>query len=254
MHRSRAAFVLLLAAPLAARAGLVITMEEPSGPSTFEVEGKKMRIEGGSEGKHTMIFDGAAQKLYQLDPGQKTYSETTQADAKAVASQLKDMLAKLPPEQRAKAEETLKLRTDKVTGDPTRYEATGKHDKVAGFACDRYRVVRQGKTEEEGCFIPWSAGVVSKDDLAPLIEFGRFMDEFMASAYGGARGGRPHGIADELQRAPGFPAAVERVAGGKTEARHRLTSLKRTSVPADQFAVPAGWSKVPNPMLGGGRR
>jgi hypothetical protein len=249
------AAVLGAAAPFAARAGLVVTMKEGQQKSVFSVDGKKMRIEGGEDRKHVMIFDGGAQRLYQIDPGEKTWSEVTQADAKAVAAQLDEMLAKLPPEQRAKAQEAMKQRGEKQAESPTQYEATGKHDKVAGYACDWYRVVRLGKLDEEGCYIPWSAGVVKKDDLAPLIEFGKFMDEFMASAYGKVGGDRkPFRIADELARAPGFPALSVHVEDGKREERHRLETLTRTSVAADQFTVPAGYTKVPHPMLGGGRR
>ncbi len=247
----------VLALPALARAGVVVDMQEHGTSSTFTTEGKKLRVDQGGDHPGIMIFDGDAQKFYQIHPAEKTYTEMTQADAKVVADQMQEMLARIPPEQRAKVQAMMGQRhetTSTASEHAVEYEPSGAKQTVAGYACVGYRVVRHGKSEEEGCFIPWSANVVRKDDMTALVEMGRFMEKFMAGAYGGA-GGQPRGqlhLVEEMQRAPGFPALMERVEGGKRTTESRLVTVKRVSVPSDRFQVPAGFTKVPLHMLGNG--
>jgi hypothetical protein len=227
-----------------ARAGMVATIADRSGVTTLATEGNKLRIERGGERQQIMVWDGDAQKLYQLDPGARTYAEMTDDDARRIAEQLQQALAKLPPEERARIEEGLKRNTGASRRAAT-YEPTGARQTVAGFACQEYRVLREGKVQEEGCFIPWGAGAVTKQDLVPLVSFGKFMERFLSHAYGGAAAGGGLRIAEELDRAPGFPALVKHVdPEGKPAGEERLTRLERTAVPAAQFAVPSGYRKT----------
>lgn len=232
------------AAPVA-RAGMVATIADKSGLTTLATEGNKLRIERGGEQQQVMVWDGDAQKLYQLDPRNRTYAEMTDDDARRIAGQLQQALAKLPPEERARIEEGLKRNTGASRRDAT-YEPTGARQTVAGFACQEYRVLREGKLQEEGCFIPWGTGAVTKQDLVPLVSFGKFMERFLTHAYGGAAAaGGGLRIAEELDRAPGFPALVKHMdPEGKPAGEERLTRLERTTLPAAQFAVPSGYQKT----------
>ncbi len=237
-------------APARGRAGLVLQLEERGHPSKMTLDGKKVRIDGTDGAGHVMIFDGDAQRLYQLDPAKKTYSIMTKADTAAVGARIKAALAKLPPEQRAAAEARKKSADVHVE---TKYEPTGARSTVAGFPCQTYRIVRgekEGGHNEQGCLIPWSAGAVKKEDLAGLVEFGKFVQSFTT---GMGDGGRGRNFADDLQRSPGFPATVERVEGEERTVQHKLVSLQRTSVSADTFEVPAGFAQVDAPALTGRR-
>jgi hypothetical protein len=237
-----ASFLIVAALASPAQAGLVVSMQESDGQSTLQVEGKKLRMEKGGAHSHVVIFDGDASKFLQMNPQARTYSEMTRADGQAIAARLQEAMARMPPEQRERMEAMLGKATP--ARHQVKYEATGAHETVAGFGCDGYRKLRDGKLAEEGCFIPWSSGAVSKKDLAGLFELGKFMDEMLAGVPG-ARGGVTDQIYGELERAPGFPAVVAHVdPSGARGKEQRLLSLKRISVSSDQFAVPAGYSKV----------
>ncbi len=256
MRRGSVVVVLLamFSVPGPAVAGVVVQFEQPSGRSTYTAEGKKLRMETVGEHAEIMIFDGDAQKLFRINQSDHTYSEITQADAKGVSAQIDEMLSKLPPERRAMMEERMKQAgTQTVAPRPVTYEPTGARQTVAGYACQGYRMVRDGKASEQGCFIPWGTNAVQKADLGALVEFGNFMQRFMSAAWGAGprRSGSP--ITDQLERAPGFPAVMERVTeGGKVENAERLVSLKHTGVPAETFTVPPGYTKVTMPGFGAG--
>ncbi len=239
-----ASFALVAALASPARAGLVLSVQEVDGQSTLYVQGKKLRMEKVGEHPQVAIFDGDAKRFLQLDPRSRTYSEMTRADGEAIAARVREAMARMPPEQRERMEALLGRASR--TGHDVKYEATGARETVAGFRCDGYRKLRDGKAVEQGCFIPWSSGAVTKEDLAVLSDLGRFMDEMLAGVPGERGGG---GVTDqiygEMERAPGFPAVVTHLdPNGLPGREQRLLRLERTRVSPDQFAVPAGYSQV----------
>jgi hypothetical protein len=53
---------------------------------------------------------------------------------------------------------------------------------------------------------------------------------------------------DELRNAPGFPGVWERIGeDGQGHDKSTLTSIKRTSISADKFQAPAGFTKAELP-------
>ncbi|GEJ58034.1 DUF4412 domain-containing protein [Anaeromyxobacter diazotrophicus] len=251
-----AAAALALAAASPARAGLVVTMTDGDGrTSVTSIEGKKLRVEHprqGEEAAHLTLFDGDAHHLVEVDPSSRTYRVMTEAQGQELSARLQKMLAQLPPEQRARAEAALaKRQATPAKQRDIRFEPLGGGEEVAGFACQRYRVLRDGRRDEEGCFIPWSARAATRDDLAAFLELGRFFEGFTAAASGGrSRPGAARWMGEELARAPGFPAVLEHLgADGKRTSVHRLVKLERTRVPADRFAIPEGYAEVQSPLL-----
>ena len=239
----------VLASPASGDRGVVIRFQETGGAATFTSQGNRLRIETSGAARRVTLFDGDAKELVELDPAARTYRVSTQADARAMSVQLDAMLSNLPPQQRALVE--AELRKQRAAPTPPTYEATGKSDSVAGFRCDGYRVLRDGKVREEGCFIPWAASPVTREDLKGLLAFARFMDEFAANMSGGRAGG--NGLGDQFTRAPGFPALIQDVAGdGQRTDRERLVSVERASVAAEAFVVPSGYARVERSGPGGG--
>ncbi|HZZ85030.1 MAG TPA: hypothetical protein VFE30_10875 [Anaeromyxobacteraceae bacterium] len=243
----------LLFTATSARAGLVIGTEDTRGgkkerDAVVYIEGNKLASDEAKDGKQFFIWDGDAHKMIVGDRERKTYQELTPSDVtglKARASKAMDEAkARMTPEQRKAFEEML---AEQKGGAPakrqpprTEYVATSGGDRVLGHACKNYREVREGKAVAETCFIPWGDGVVSRADFAPLEK----LDEFwrpMREETGAARG---RGFTEELSRAPGVPA-IRRSLGpdGKVEGEERLTRLERTRVPAERFAVPAGFTR-----------
>jgi hypothetical protein len=252
------ALLLLVAPAIPARAGVVVQMDENGTPERLSTEGKRFRADRGGDRPSVTIFDGERHVLYELDPQARTYRRLDQASARAMGAQLSAALEaakqRMTPEQRAqleKLEAEGKLQPGAGASPPApRYEPMGKGDTVAGHACQWYRVVRDGRTSEQACYIPWSAGVLQRSDLAALEEMGKFSDEMLAGMAAGAgqppsRGGGAR-LAHDLEKGPGFPGIVQHLSeDGKVLSTDRLVSVKRTAVPADQFAVPAGFTERP---------
>ena len=243
-------------------AGITLTYQG-SEKQIISMEGNKARMERvleGGESGGTMIFDGDAQKMLALEPKKKSYVEITPQEMKGlqdrVKHQMDDAMAKMTPEQRKQMGaamsrmspgqqqqlEALKsgASAPKAKAAPAIiWQTTGTHEKAAGFACEGYRGLKDGKVEVEGCFIPWSGGAVSKGDVAAMFK----LEEFMSHLGDQFRHGAPgwQGI-DQL---PGLPGSLTRVsADGKKGRREDLISVKRVSISADQFQVPAGYNKT----------
>ena len=74
----------------------------------IQIEPQRMRVETESTGPGQMIvFDGAKQVMWMIDPSRKSYSEMTKADVDRMGSQVSGMMAEMqkqlegmPPAQR----------------------------------------------------------------------------------------------------------------------------------------------------------
>ena len=254
----------------AANAGVTVTMIHKDGkePSEITVEGNKMRIDSGrgrqEAGHSVMIFDGDAQKMIMVDQEKKTYTEVTRAQLKAFTSeaqrQMQDSMAKLTPEQRQKMDQMMaqmnpeqRKRMQDMMGQkggaapeskkndaPQRkWETTGSRTTVAGYPCEGFKELRDGKLHGEGCYIPWSAGAITKADFAPMRSLGDFLSE---AGIGGKSAVQKEFL--ELEKLPGFPGVWAEISeDGKKEPKSTVTSIKRGSISGDKFQPPAGYTK-----------
>jgi hypothetical protein len=233
-----------LASP-AVRAGVTVTLEGKERTSTLYLEGNKARIEERiKDGRERVtVFDGG--RLLMLDPQEKTYQEMTEADVKALGARMKSQKAeaRLTAEQRRQTEGVAGGGPSaQAAGEKTRFIPTGEKRTVAGFRCEVHRELKGAKPEGEGCYIPWGAGAVTTADLTPFERMEKFMEPML-----GQEGGVAKGITSELASMPGFPAwHVEISEGGARGEEETLRSLKRESVPAEKFALPAGYQRVPS--------
>jgi len=232
--------------------------------STIYFEGNKMRVERmGSDEESILIYDGDAQKMINVDPKKKTFTEVTPESLKAVSAeaqkkmqesmskmspeqrkQMEAMMAKMDPDQRKRMQDLMSGRTPtqdskSQPAEPAKWERTGTTQTVAGHSCEGFKQIKKGQVTATGCYIPWSTSTVTKADIAPLMK----IEEFMAQA--GWPGISGHGGLEELRNAPGFPGIWESVGeDGQAHHKQRLTSVKRGSISADKFQPPAGFAKV----------
>ena len=110
---SVAAAMCCLPGSLLAASGLLVVEKTTSGDtirtSQIQIEQHRMRAEvagGAGPTSRVVIFDGAKQVLWLVDPAKKSYNEMTKADADRMGGQLQDamsqmqaQLANLPPAQ-----------------------------------------------------------------------------------------------------------------------------------------------------------
>lgn len=263
-----AALAVALTLPLPARAGLVLQYEDQEKQvTTVELEGKKLRSlpQGGHHGRASVIFDGDRHVFYSVDDEKKTYQRMDEASGAEMATGLKDAMeqakAKMTPEQRAQMEAFLSqqgTQSGKAASKEHawKFERAPGGEKVAGHACDKYRVLRDGKLHSEACFVPWG-GAFRKDDFQAFQEMGRFLEK----TFGAVSESQGHGrksLSDDwvtrfVETAPGFPAVMDRVGeNGERTREMRLVKIERASLAAGRFAPPADYREKKLMKMHGG--
>lgn len=211
------AAALLLAAPAAALAGVVIEGKDDETPQRIVMEGEKLRIE--SLGKHALIFDGASKRTVQVDIEGKTYTEFTSDDF----AKMKAFM------QRSGAAQETKVPA-------TAFERTGRSEQALGKRCDVYRVVQDGEDEgqDELCVAPFGAFGVDKSDFSGF--------RAMAAMASDLSGGSQNQSWGEL---PGVPLIAWEVEDGQRRETFRASKVEKRRVPASEFTVPAGFQRMP---------
>ncbi|HVZ70996.1 MAG TPA: DUF4412 domain-containing protein [Polyangia bacterium] len=245
----------------AARAAVTIVIQRGQAPattqSTLYLDGDRMRVEGVSGPTNhdaNVIVDGAAKKMTVLNAAEKSYMEITEEDMKmmrarvdAMRAQAEERMKNMPPEQRKQMEAMMAKMGAPAAGDdkPVKLEfkATGEKKTVNGFACEMYKVVRDGAVKEEDCISPWSAKVLQKSDLEGFRKFA----ENMAKSLGPMGHGAQNEMLDRLDKFPGLPITRHVLDGGPDE---EIKSVKRGAIAASNFTVPAGYTKKELPMGG----
>ncbi len=179
MKRIATIAVGLLAAQSVSAGVYVETVDHNRTTNTTEQK-QKMYVQNGSgrfvdsEGRATVI---KGDTLYIVDDSDQTYVVFDKATMAQMAERLnasiakmKDQLAKLPPEQRAQAEQKmggmLGAEGKSWTVD---VKDTGKSDKVDARPCKLWDVTRNGELDEQICVVPYSA-LPGKEDFQKVFE------------------------------------------------------------------------------------
>ena len=235
----------LLAGGLA-HAGVTLTFQRgTTEPQTLYIEKDRVRVENPgrdrSADRSTVIIDAAGKRIVMVDDAEKSWSEMTEADMRAFKEQLaarraqmEEHMKSLPPEQRKRFEDMTNPKEHELS-----FEKMGAKKSVNGFSCDMYRVLEDGKPREEDCVAPWGPKVLQKSDFAGLQKFAAEM----AKSMGGMGGGR---MFERFDKYPGFPVSQHPLQPGQPD--EELKSVKRGAIPADKFAVPAGYVKKDRKM------
>lgn len=196
--------------------------------------------------------------MHIINDGERSYlvfdKATMQEFAKrisAVMEQQKEQLAKLPPEQRAQAEQSLggmaaaegKQRTVEV-------KDTGKSDKVDGRACKLWDVIRDGQLDEQICVVPFSALPGKEDFKAVFASFAKVFDEMAKSIP--MLSGMMANEFDALAKVNGYPVRQRNYDDrGKLEDEETLVKVWREeTIPASTLEIPAGYKLQKMPGSG----
>jgi hypothetical protein len=252
-----AASACALACAAPARAGVTLVSEfaatgqTPRQAKSF-VGTDRVRVETASN--DVIIFRGDRDLMWILRPKDHTYVEMNRDSMKALRQQMDAAMAKmkaeiekLPPEQRARIEKTMKERGLDTPGieraeEPVKVEPTGRSDVVGGLACRELEVYRGAAKQYEVCVADWQTAGVTKDDLAALRKVGSWQDEIRSGtplAVGGAaRGDDAMKLMDRLD---GVPVRVRGFREGKAASEMRVTKIEKTGLDATLFDVPPGY-------------
>ncbi len=201
---------------------------------------KMLKIQTGSEAEY-VILRLDQEKLYMVKQNNKTYSMMTFAEmekgmkqANAQLEQALEQMKDMPAEQRQMMEKMLGKSAGKK-GPKAVVKKSGETKKVGGFACTRYKIMRD--TEEIADM--W----VTKD----IRGFEAMRNDLKAfsnrmTSMNPAMGGD---LATAMENIDGFP--MESVTAGiKTV----VTKIEPTATSRSDFEIPAGFKKVDPQKMG----
>lgn len=176
--------------------------------------------------------------IHTIDLREKTYEEITFAEMesmmkKAVGkmeTEMAEVLAGMPEEQRKKAEEMM---ADKMPGkskDPKiEVKKTGDTKTISGFSCTKFVVTRDGKE----AMTMWAT-----KDVEGFESMRKDWEEFSRRLMVMNPTGK--GLGDAFRQIDGFPI--------QTEVNNYMTStvtmIETKAAPAREFEIPAGFKKV----------
>ena len=241
-----------LVAAHTASAGVYIEMANHNlTTSTTQLE-QKMYIQNGSgrivdrEGRVSLIKGDA---MYILDDSDKTYIAMDKATMEKVGKQLneaiaraKEQIAKLPPEQRAQAEQM--MGGANLGGGENKVDVTdtGKSETVEGRKCRVWDVTRNGELDEQICVVPYSA-LPGKEDLSKVFaNFAKIYEE-MTKNVPMLAGSMSNEFTARV-KAGGFPVRSRGYENGKLIDEETLVKVWREeAIPASMFEIPAGYTQ-----------
>jgi hypothetical protein len=260
-HRLLLAAIMLAAASGTAFAGVVITSnqvnvatKEQSAINGF-IEADRLKIVTPGT---TVIFRGDLNRTWVIAGATSSYVEITpevvtafaarlaaaQTPGSAEQQRLQERLAKLPPEQRALAEQQLRgLGGGAAAAGQVAYAKTGQMKTVASGRCEVYGKTVNGRKQEELCVAPISSVGLDDADFRVLALFTTFMGPLATSPVA------PR--ADyfnwaEMNKAIGFsgiPLESSLLNNGQPALLDTMHKIGRTTIAADAFDLPAGLTK-----------
>ena len=241
----------------AASAGVYVELVEHDIPSGKVELSQKMYVQNGlgrfvdAAGRTTLIKNGT---LYVIDEADKSYivfdkatMEQLAVKLNAAMAQMKEQLAKLPPEQRAQMEAMV----PGMSGGDKKWvvEAidTGKSDKVDGRACRLWDIKRNGELDDQICVVAYSSLPGKENFQTMFANFAKVFEEMAKSVP--MLSGMMTNEFDAQAKVNGFPVRTRDYENGQLGNTERNVSVWREeAIPASMFDVPAGYKQKQMPM------
>jgi len=230
-------------------------------PTTSKMwfDGARMRTENADS---TVIFKNQA--LYTIDTKSKSYRVIDKATAEKIGAQVavarKQMearMAAMPPEQRKKMEEMMAKLGKGGAGammpgakqQQRSLKNTGRTETVAGIKCTVWEALEDGEKEQELCAAPAGSLPGGDDVIKTFREISAMLSSFTDKL--GSRGSDAPWR--DMETINGVPILTRDFSDGKATSEMRLTLVRKESVGASSFEVPAGYTekKLDFPRAGG---
>jgi hypothetical protein len=215
---------------------------KPAGVSTSYLGSDHVRM-ASAEG-HETIVDLKTGVMTTLDGKKKTYYTVTKQDMEQMAVKMKERMN--DPEMKKAMEMMGKMSEGMATSFDVK--KTGATRNVAGFRCEEWAITMGAMSTMKEC--------VTSDLQYPVHAFDTYKEfsESMRSVMSGfgptAKSGAE--LAEKMKSIKGYPVATSfavDVMGHKTTTASEVTEVRRGSIPASAWEIPAGYTKVENPML-----
>ncbi|MEO8035215.1 MAG: DUF4412 domain-containing protein [Acidobacteriota bacterium] len=204
------------------------------------------------DGKETII-DFKSGQMTTLDPAKKTYYVITRADFDAMAAKMKEQMNS--PEMK-KAQEAMKnlppeqqKRMEAMMGSMLTFDVQdlGTTRKIAGYSCENWTITMGQFSKSDECLtselqFPARAWEMYRG-------YADSMKTMMASM--GPMAKNMEKMQEQFKKMKGYPLAnttTVNVMGHRSLVASEVTEVKRGPIPATVWEVPAGYTKVDNPM------
>jgi hypothetical protein len=249
---SIAASALVLAAlPAVAEDLTIVFKDNTGGTRTDYFTATKMRT---SIGDLDTITDFSTSTLTMIDKKKKEYSQVTaeqmeaamkqaQAQMAQAQAQMEQAMAKVPPEMRERMQQMAGGMGGAFAGAIT--VTKGGTRKVAGYDTQQYTITMGNMMKHD----VWNT--TSLQLPFDPAQFRRMSGIFNPAASGPMMQGMSK-MAEKMKEVQGFTLAETtsiKMMGRGNDTSKEAVEVKKGPVPADAFAVPAGYKKVDPPML-----
>jgi len=184
------------------------------------------------EGPETS-FDMATGQMPSIDPKTKTYYVQTREDIDRMVATLQATMNS--PEMKKH------MPADRFN---FKVQNTGTTRKIAGFACELWTISAGTSSNIENC--------LTNDLPFPphMWDTYRKFSEQMSSALGSMAASGAN-MKAEMMKMKGYPLSTKStldIMGHKTVMGTEVTAIRQGSIPSSAWAIPAGYTKVANPM------
>jgi hypothetical protein len=219
----------------------VTTNGQPGGTQTSYISSDHIRH---SESKgNDVIIDLKNATMTNIDGKKKTYYVMTKQDMETMQAA---MAARMNDPKMKQAMAMMQGMSSSVASS-TEVKKTGVTRKVAGYACEEWLITMGGMMSMTECVTnDFKYPVQSWAALADFQESMRKSMSFGPSAKSGAD------YAEKMKAIKGFPVATSSIVDVgvvKTTTTSEVTEVSRSAIPASTWDVPAGFTRVENPML-----
>jgi Domain of unknown function (DUF4412) len=244
----RIAFCAVLLAGAAAHAGsddLTITSKhttngQPGETTTSYLGSDHVRMATGG-GRETII-DLKSGVITTLDGNKKTWYVVTRQDMEDMAAKVQERLNS--PEQKKRMEAMQGMAN---IANSIEVKKSGATRKVAGFKCEEWVITAGTVSTTKEC--------VTTDLKYPEHAFDSYkaFTQKLASSMSAMQPARVgENMVDKMKAIKGYPVATSMTVefmGNKRTTESEVTEVKRGAIPASAWEVPAGFSKIDNPMM-----
>jgi hypothetical protein len=212
--------------------------------ATLQVKGSKVRVDVGDTGNY-VIVDTDSSMIYLVMPKDKVVTEVSKADRERLNQQaapmqkmMQEQLAKLPPEQRQKAE-AMMGKVPAMAAPEVKAKALGKTQTVNGMTASAYET-RSSDTV--------TLGWVTEENKNIARIYKAFQDSDKKLTIGGTG---QEGVVERAFAAHGLPVRVQKL-GPSGYRIQELTKVEKKALAADLFTTPAGYTKRSSSEPAGG--
>jgi len=243
----------------AAQAGVVVHMgakesaeSAPKADQVVYAQDGMLRIDKLDSAGHvrdtTLIRDGT---IWEVDVEKRTFMKfdksAVAAQQSAMSDRMQAALQNMPPEKRAMFEERMKAMQQQSHA----YTLTdaGRSEHVGSYSCQIWQASRDGKPIAEYCVAP-KGSLTGGEELVDAAHKASAVAVDVASASPQiARAMAP--VYTLYGKMDGFPVLTRHGSGGDVRDEKIVTGIEKKSLPADQFAIPKGFTEVTPGQAGG---